>query len=83
MSRADLIRVANMYFTGMQKNDGLGEYPFASDCDRFENASQSTNAETPPKPDSSGSKDSDDVFRAVELHGAVQVGIDSLRVAHP
>ena len=48
MSRADLIRVANMYFTGMQKNDGLGEYPFASDCDRFENASQSTNAETPP-----------------------------------
>jgi hypothetical protein len=48
MSRADLIRIANMYFTGMQKNDGLGEYPFASDCDRFENASQTTNVETPP-----------------------------------
>jgi len=48
MSRADLIKVANMYFSGMQQNDGLGEYPFTSDCDRFENASQTTNVETPP-----------------------------------
>ena len=48
MSRADLIRVANMYFSGMQQNDGLGEYPFTDDCDRFENASQSTNAPAPP-----------------------------------
>jgi hypothetical protein len=46
MSRADLIRVANMYFSGMQKNDGLGEYPFTDDCDRFENASQTTNTPT-------------------------------------
>src|SRR5262245_61172599 len=30
MSRADLIRTANMYFSGMQKNDGKGEYPFTS-----------------------------------------------------
>jgi hypothetical protein len=48
MSRADLIKVADMYFTGMQQNDGLGEYPFTPDCDRFENATQSTNVETPP-----------------------------------
>jgi len=48
MSRADLIRISDMYFSGMQKNDGLAEYPFASDCDRFENASQTTNVETPP-----------------------------------
>jgi hypothetical protein len=47
MSRADLIRVANMYFSGMQRNDGLGEYPFTDDCERFENANQSTNAPTP------------------------------------
>ena len=47
MSRADLIRVANMYFSGMQQNDGLGEYPFTDDCERFENASQSTNTPTP------------------------------------
>jgi hypothetical protein len=48
MSRADLVRVANMYFSGMQQNDGLGEYPFTDDCERFENASQTTNAPTPP-----------------------------------
>lgn len=47
MSRADLIKVANMYFSGMQQNDGLGEYPFTEDCERFENASQSTNTPTP------------------------------------
>jgi hypothetical protein len=48
MSRADLIKVANMYFSGMQQNDGLGDYPFTEDCERFENASQSTNTPTPP-----------------------------------
>jgi hypothetical protein len=47
MSRADLIKVANMYFSGMQQNDGLGEYPFTDDCERFENATQTTNTETP------------------------------------
>jgi hypothetical protein len=36
-----------MYFTGMQKNDGLMDYPFADDCDRRENGMQSTNAPTP------------------------------------
>jgi hypothetical protein len=48
MSRADLVKTANMYFSGMQQNDGKGVYPFADDCDRFENGSQSTNAPTPP-----------------------------------
>jgi hypothetical protein len=48
MSRADLIRVANMYFSGMQQNDGRGEYPFTDDCERFENASSSTNNPVPP-----------------------------------
>ncbi len=47
MSRADLVKTANMYFTGMQQNDGKGVYPFADDCDRFENGSQTTNAPTP------------------------------------
>jgi hypothetical protein len=48
MSRADLIRIANMYFSGMQQNDGRGEYPFTDDCERFENASSSTNNPVPP-----------------------------------
>ena len=48
MSRADLMRIANMYFSGMQQNDGRGEYPFTDDCERFENASSSTNNPVPP-----------------------------------
>jgi hypothetical protein len=44
MSRVDLIKTANMYFTGMQQNDGKGVYPFADDCDRLENGNQTTNA---------------------------------------
>lgn len=48
MSRGDLIRVANMYFSGMQQNDGLGEYPFTDDCERIENGGLSTNQPTPP-----------------------------------
>jgi hypothetical protein len=43
-SRAELVRVADMYFTGMQLNDGKGKYPFADDCHRIENGSHSTNA---------------------------------------
>ena len=48
MSRDELVKTANMYFTGMQKNDGKGDYPFADDCNRIENGSFSTNAPTPP-----------------------------------
>ena len=43
MSRADLIKIANMYFSGMQQNDGKGNYPFADDCDRIENGMEATN----------------------------------------
>ena len=37
MTRAELIEVANYYFTGLQRNDGQGYYPFTEDCIRFEN----------------------------------------------
>jgi hypothetical protein len=47
MSRADLIATANKYFTGMQQNDGKGDYPFTDDCNRIENGNQTTNAPTP------------------------------------
>jgi hypothetical protein len=47
MSRAELIATSNKYFTGMQQNDGKGDYPFASDCNRLENGGQSTNVPTP------------------------------------
>ncbi len=54
MSRADLVKTANMYFSGMQQNDGKGVYPFTDDCNRIENGMQTTNAplkEGQTKPD--------------------------------
>jgi hypothetical protein len=54
MSRADLIKTANMYFSGMQQNDGKGNYPFTDDCNRIENGMQATNVpvkEGQTKPD--------------------------------
>ena len=47
MSRADLITTANKYFSGMQQNDGKGDYPFAPDCDRIENGGHATNVPPP------------------------------------
>lgn len=46
-TRQELLEIANMYFVGMQQNDGMMDYPFADDCDRIENGMQSTNAPTP------------------------------------
>jgi len=48
MSREELIRVSNMYFSGMEKNDGQMDYPFAEDCDRLENGNPTTNVPTEP-----------------------------------
>jgi len=42
-TREDLVRTANMYFSGLQNNDGKGVYPFADDCNRVENGTQTTN----------------------------------------
>jgi hypothetical protein len=42
-SREELIKTANYYFAGLQRNDGKGYYPFTDDCDRFENGIQTTN----------------------------------------
>lgn len=42
LSRAELQRVADAYFTGLERNDGTGEYPFADDCIRIENGFRTT-----------------------------------------
>ena len=47
MSRDELVRVANLYFAGLEKNDGKGDYPFTEDCDRIENGSYTTNVPPP------------------------------------
>jgi hypothetical protein len=36
-SRADLVRIANLYFSGIERNDGRGVYPIADTCARLEN----------------------------------------------
>ena len=38
-SRADLVRIANMYFSGIELNDGKGVYPLHESCARLENGS--------------------------------------------
>ena len=42
-SREELVKTANLYFSGLQNNDGKGVYPFADDCNRIENGTQTTN----------------------------------------
>jgi hypothetical protein len=42
-SREELVKTANRYFSGLQNNDGKGDYPFAPDCNRIENGMQTTN----------------------------------------
>jgi hypothetical protein len=44
VSRAALVRTANLYFSGMQLDDGKHDYSFfADDCNRVENGSLATN----------------------------------------
>jgi hypothetical protein len=47
-SREELIKTANYYFSGLQRNDGKGYYPFTDDCDRDENGSRATNVPLKP-----------------------------------
>jgi hypothetical protein len=47
-SREEMIQTANAYFTGMQKNDGKGYYPFTDDCHRIENGNPATNVPLAP-----------------------------------
>jgi len=37
LTRDELIRVGNAYFSGIERNDGKGDYPLAADCARLEN----------------------------------------------
>jgi hypothetical protein len=37
LSREEYVRIGNYYFAGLQRNDGMGYYPFTEDAVRFEN----------------------------------------------
>lgn len=47
-TREEMIETANYYFSGIQKNDGQGYYPFTDDCDRYENGMRATNVPLAP-----------------------------------
>src|ERR1700691_1736847 len=52
-TRAEMIAIADSYFSGLQKNDGkgvngTGTYNFTNDCDRIENGAHTTNLPRPP-----------------------------------
>ena len=42
-SPAELVKISNMYFSGLEKGDGKGVYPFTPDCNRIEGGMQTTN----------------------------------------
>lgn len=49
-SRADLLRIANSYFTGLGNNTGHNTAPFWPSCNRLENGTQTTNRPTAGRP---------------------------------
>ena len=56
MTRENLIKIANSYFTGLANQTGKFTAPFADTCERLENGTRSTNLEPNPNT-SSGSLD--------------------------
>jgi hypothetical protein len=42
-SRAELVRVGNLYLSTLEKNDGKSEPPFTAGCERIQNGVQTTN----------------------------------------
>ena len=42
-SREELIKISNIYFSGLERGDGKGVYPFTPDCNRIEGGTQTTN----------------------------------------
>lgn len=66
MSRAELRRIANLYFAGLEKNDGKGDYPFADDCVRIENGFRTTGSGIAAMEDAApheGAADADTPYR--------------------
>jgi len=64
-SRAELVRIGNIYLSALEKNDGKLEPPFAAGCERIQNGVQTTNnpdavaQSTPPPPPGRGGRGGD------------------------
>jgi hypothetical protein len=61
-SRAELVRIGNLYLSALEKNDGKSGPPFAAECERIQNGVQTTNnpdaaaQSTPPPAPARGGK---------------------------
>jgi hypothetical protein len=71
MSRAELQRIADMYFIGLERNDGRGEYPFADECIRIENGFRTTGVAPAP---AAGKTPYADAFRAMSAKQQFETG---------
>jgi hypothetical protein len=63
-SRAELVRVGNLYLSALEKNDGKLEPPFAAGCERIQNGVQTTDnpdaaAQMAPPPTGRGGRGGD------------------------
>lgn len=70
LPREILRRVADAYFTGLERNDGRGHYPFADDCIRIENGFRTTNVPT----GSEGKTPYLETFRAMRAREQFETG---------
>jgi hypothetical protein len=71
MSRIELQHVADLYFAGLERNDGRGEYPFADNCVRIENGFRTT--QVPPSRDA-GKTPYFEAFRALSAKQQFETG---------
>ena len=71
LPREVLRRVADAYFTGLERNDGRGHYPFADDCIRIENGFRTTNVPT----GSTGKTPYLEAFRAMGAKQQFETGV--------
>ncbi|MXP42177.1 hypothetical protein GRI75_11045 [Altererythrobacter soli] len=71
MGRAELAAIADLYFAGLERNDGQGTYPFADACVRVENGFRTTNV--PPDP-SAGKTPYAEAFRALSAKQQFETG---------
>ena len=70
-TREELVRVADAYFTGLENNDGLGDYPFADDCIRIENGFRTTGV---PAASDAGKTPYLEAFRAMSARQQFETG---------
>lgn len=78
IDRLELRRIADMYFVGLEKNDGRGEYPFADGCVRIENGFRVT--QVPPAP-TAGKTPYQDKLRSLSARAQFETAFSASSIA--